>query len=84
MEYPSREEFVEQYKQMLTERGCDSEEQFEDIILQIERERDRRKENGKQSTERRQAIKTFYEPLHPHLYKLSESFLHPAFLEIAS
>ena len=39
-------------------------------MQQIEKEKERRKENGRMSVERRQAIQQFYEPLHPHLYKL--------------
>ncbi|NXE93498.1 OGFD2 protein, partial [Menura novaehollandiae] len=66
----------------LRERGCRSEDQFQEVLREIEAEVQRRKQLIHQSVERRAIISECYKPKHPELYTLQDSFLAPEFLEI--
>ncbi|NWI36974.1 OGFD2 protein, partial [Picathartes gymnocephalus] len=66
----------------LRERGCRSEEQFQEVLREIEAEVQRRKQLIHQSVERRAIISRCYRPKHPEVYTLQDSFLAPEFLEI--
>ncbi|XP_058672787.1 2-oxoglutarate and iron-dependent oxygenase domain-containing protein 2 [Ammospiza caudacuta] len=66
----------------LRERGCRSEEQFREVLKEIEAEVQRRKQLPQQSVERRAIISQCYKPKHPEVYTLQDSFLAPEFLEI--
>ncbi|XP_059719312.1 2-oxoglutarate and iron-dependent oxygenase domain-containing protein 2 isoform X3 [Haemorhous mexicanus] len=66
----------------LRERGCRSEEQFREVLREIEAEVQRRKQLPHQSVERRAIISKCYKPKHPEVYTLQDSFLAPEFLEI--
>ncbi|NWT78470.1 OGFD2 protein, partial [Lanius ludovicianus] len=68
--------------QALRERGCRSEEQFREVLREIEAEVQRRKQLVHQSVERRAIISKCYKPKHPEVYTLQDSFLAPEFLEI--
>ncbi|NWI73281.1 OGFD2 protein, partial [Dryoscopus gambensis] len=68
--------------QALRERGCRSEEQFREVLREIEAEVQRRKQLIHQSVERRAIISKCYKPKHPEVYTLQDSFLAPEFLEI--
>ncbi|NXY27039.1 OGFD2 protein, partial [Atrichornis clamosus] len=71
-----------EYGRALRERGCRSEEQFREVLREIEAEVQRRKQLIHQSVERRAIISECYKPKHPELYTLQDSFLAPEFLEI--
>uniref|UniRef100_A0A8C6TQQ8 2-oxoglutarate and iron-dependent oxygenase domain containing 2 n=1 Tax=Neogobius melanostomus TaxID=47308 RepID=A0A8C6TQQ8_9GOBI len=60
-----------------------SEQQFRQDFSPINQEVDRRKCFGRTSVERAAAIRDIYQPLHPHVYHLQESFLAPKFKHIA-
>ncbi|XP_053815296.1 2-oxoglutarate and iron-dependent oxygenase domain-containing protein 2 isoform X1 [Vidua chalybeata] len=66
----------------LRERGCRSEEQFRDVLREVEAEVQRRKQLTHQSAEHRAIISKCYKPKHPEVYTLQDSFLAPEFLEI--
>ncbi|NWY30101.1 OGFD2 protein, partial [Pheucticus melanocephalus] len=70
------------YGRALRERGCRSEEQFREVLREIEAEVQRRKQLPRQSVERRAIISKCYKPKHPEVYTLQDSFLAPEFLEI--
>ncbi|XP_054867405.1 2-oxoglutarate and iron-dependent oxygenase domain-containing protein 2 isoform X1 [Amphiprion ocellaris] len=63
------------YHILLKKLGCDTEEQFEDVLNKILQEVDRRRRLSVTSAERAAAIKDMYQPLHPHVYYLQESYL---------
>ncbi|XP_066418030.1 2-oxoglutarate and iron-dependent oxygenase domain-containing protein 2 isoform X2 [Molothrus aeneus] len=54
----------------LRERGCRSEEQFREVLREIEAEVQRRKQLPQQSVERRAIISKCYKPKHPEVYTL--------------
>ncbi|XP_051278045.1 2-oxoglutarate and iron-dependent oxygenase domain-containing protein 2 isoform X2 [Dicentrarchus labrax] len=59
-----------------------SEQQFRLDYQTISQEVDRRRRLGVASAERAAAIKDVYHPLHPHVYRLQESYLAPKFKQI--
>ncbi|XP_078106499.1 2-oxoglutarate and iron-dependent oxygenase domain-containing protein 2 isoform X2 [Sander vitreus] len=59
-----------------------SEQQFRLDYQTISQEVDRRRRLGVTSAERAAAIKDTYQPLHPHVYHLQESYLAPKFKQI--
>lgn len=63
------------YQTLLKKLGCDTEEQFQDVLNKILQEVDRRRRLSVTSAERAAAIKDMYQPLHPHVYYLQESYL---------
>ncbi|XP_061458518.1 2-oxoglutarate and iron-dependent oxygenase domain-containing protein 2 isoform X2 [Rhineura floridana] len=75
------EQLRRDYGPALRQRGCRSEEEFEAVIQEVEKEVQRRKELDHQSRERKTVISQNYRPKHPQLYTLQESFLAPEFLE---
>ncbi|XP_070690219.1 2-oxoglutarate and iron-dependent oxygenase domain-containing protein 2 isoform X2 [Pempheris klunzingeri] len=62
--------------------GCVTDQQFEDVLHKISQEVDRRRCIGVTSAERAAAVKDTYQPLHPHVYHLQESYLAPKFKRI--
>ncbi|KAK7940451.1 hypothetical protein WMY93_003777 [Mugilogobius chulae] len=79
---PSEQQFRLDYRPVLRSLGCVTEQQFEDVLVKICQEVDRRKSLDVASAERAAAIKDAYQPLHPHVYHLKECFLTPKFKHI--
>ncbi|XP_029426841.1 2-oxoglutarate and iron-dependent oxygenase domain-containing protein 2 isoform X2 [Rhinatrema bivittatum] len=79
--YLHEQQFRRDYEMVLRDRGCRSSEQFRRVLEKIEKEVQRRTLLGQQSIERRTIIAQCYEPLHPEVYILQDSFLAPEFLE---
>ncbi|KAK3862066.1 hypothetical protein Pcinc_032037 [Petrolisthes cinctipes] len=77
--FNDRTQFVKEYSEVLTSRGCSNPEQ---LIPQLEQEYKRRRNLHDESWERRQLLAREYKPLHPHLYTLQASFLDPKFVEL--
>ncbi|XP_029960785.1 2-oxoglutarate and iron-dependent oxygenase domain-containing protein 2 [Salarias fasciatus] len=75
--FVSEEQFRLEYHTLLQTLGCVTDEQFEDVLSKISVEVDRRRRLGVSSAERAAAIKDTYRPLHPHVYRLQDSFLAP-------
>lgn len=73
---------MEHYAQMLRERGCVTEQQFEEVIAQVESEISRRQSLGEVSLRRREEISHTYVPLHREVYELKEEYLDPTFLSL--
>ncbi|KAM7004474.1 2-oxoglutarate and iron-dependent oxygenase domain-containing protein 2 [Passerculus sandwichensis] len=80
--YRDEQQLRRDHGRALRERGCRSEEQFREVLKEIEAEVQRRKELPQQSVERRAIISKCYKPKHPEVYTLQDSFLAPEFLEI--
>ncbi|XP_048370048.1 LOW QUALITY PROTEIN: 2-oxoglutarate and iron-dependent oxygenase domain-containing protein 2 [Sphaerodactylus townsendi] len=75
------EQLRREYGPALREHGCKTEEAFEAVIQEVEKEVQRRKELDRHSRERRAIISQNYRPKHPELYNLQDSFLAPQFVE---
>ncbi|CAL9693179.1 unnamed protein product [Knipowitschia caucasica] len=80
--FVSEQQFRLDYTPVLRSLGCVTEQQFEEILVKIQQEVDRRKCLDITSAERTAAIRDIYRPLHPHVYHLQESFLAPRFKQI--
>ncbi|XP_034397987.1 2-oxoglutarate and iron-dependent oxygenase domain-containing protein 2 isoform X2 [Cyclopterus lumpus] len=80
--FSSEQQFRLDYQPLLRRLGCVTEQQFEDVLDKISQEVDRRRRLSETSAERAVAIKDMYQPLHPHVYHLQESFLAPKFKQI--
>ncbi|XP_070820221.1 2-oxoglutarate and iron-dependent oxygenase domain-containing protein 2 [Chaetodon trifascialis] len=80
--FVSEQQFSLDYQALLRELGCVTEQQFEDVLNKISQEVDRRRRLGVTSAERAAAIRDTYQPLHPHVYHLQESYLAPKFKQI--
>lgn len=78
----SEQQFRQDYQTLLMRLGCVTDQQFEDVFNKISQEVDRRRRLGVTSAERAAAIKDVYQPLHPHVYHLQESYLAPKFKQI--
>nr|XP_020446181.1 2-oxoglutarate and iron-dependent oxygenase domain-containing protein 2 [Monopterus albus] len=78
----SEQQFRLDYQSLLRSLGCVTEQQFEDVLSKISQEVDRRRRLSVTSAERAAAIKDIYQPLHPHVYHLQESYLAPKFKQI--
>ncbi|XP_074525924.1 2-oxoglutarate and iron-dependent oxygenase domain-containing protein 2 isoform X2 [Halichoeres trimaculatus] len=78
----SKKQFRSDYEAILRRLGCVTEQQFEDVFSEISQEVDRRRHYGETSAQRAAAIKDGYQPLHPHVYHLQESYLSPKFKQI--
>ncbi|XP_038619728.1 2-oxoglutarate and iron-dependent oxygenase domain-containing protein 2 isoform X2 [Tachyglossus aculeatus] len=66
--------------EILRSLGCRSPEDFQQVLIELEKEVQRRKELARQSVERKAIISQHYRPAHPELYVLQERFLAPEFL----
>ncbi|KAM9360158.1 2-oxoglutarate and iron-dependent oxygenase domain-containing protein 2 [Symphorus nematophorus] len=80
--FVSEQQFRLDYRAVLTRLGCVTEQQFDDVVTKISQEVDRRRRLGVMSAERAAAIRAAYQPLHPHVYHLQESYLAPKFRQI--
>ncbi|XP_070760673.1 2-oxoglutarate and iron-dependent oxygenase domain-containing protein 2 isoform X2 [Enoplosus armatus] len=80
--FESEQQFRRDYQALLGRLGCVTEQQVEDVLNKISQEVDRRRRLGVASAERAAAIKDTYRPLHPHVYRLQESYLAPKFRQI--
>ncbi|XP_054467492.1 2-oxoglutarate and iron-dependent oxygenase domain-containing protein 2 [Anoplopoma fimbria] len=78
----SEQQFRLDYQSTLRRLGCVTDQQFEDVLNKISQEVDRRRRLSVTSAERAVAIKDTYQPLHPNVYHLQESFLAPKFKQI--
>ncbi|XP_049908047.1 2-oxoglutarate and iron-dependent oxygenase domain-containing protein 2 [Epinephelus moara] len=78
----SEQQFRQDYQTLLMRLGCVTDQQLEDVFNKISQEVDRRRRLGVTSAERAAAIKDVYQPLHPHVYHLQESYLAPKFKQI--
>lgn len=78
----SEQQFRQDYQTLFMRLGCVTDQQFEDVFNKISQEVDRRRRLGVTSAERAAAIKDVYQPLHPHVYHLQESYLAPKFKQI--
>ncbi|XP_008292852.1 2-oxoglutarate and iron-dependent oxygenase domain-containing protein 2 [Stegastes partitus] len=73
--FVSEQQFRLDYLTLLKKLGCDTEEQWKDVLNKISQEVDRRRCLSVTSAGRAAAIKDMYQPLHPHVYHLQESYL---------
>ncbi|KAK5608693.1 2-oxoglutarate and iron-dependent oxygenase domain-containing protein 2 [Crenichthys baileyi] len=80
--FVSEKQFRLDYQPLLTRLGCVTEQQFVDVLTKISQEVDRRRCICETSAERTAAIKHMYQPLHPHVYHLQESYLAPKLKQI--
>ncbi|TNM90122.1 hypothetical protein fugu_004356 [Takifugu bimaculatus] len=80
--FVTEQQFRLDYQELLRKLGCVTEHQFEDVLNKISQEVSRRLRLSGMSAERAAAIKQVYQPLHPHVYNLKESFLAPKFKQI--
>nr|XP_057926062.1 2-oxoglutarate and iron-dependent oxygenase domain-containing protein 2 isoform X1 [Doryrhamphus excisus] len=78
----TEEQFRQDYEALLKRLGCVTQQQFEDIFSQISQEVDRRMRLAVTCVERKSVIKNTYQPLHPHVYRLQETFLTPEFKDL--
>ncbi|KAG7222159.1 hypothetical protein INR49_016731 [Caranx melampygus] len=80
--FESEQQFRLDYQTLLRRLGCVTHQQFDDVLNEISQEVDRRRRLSVASTERAAAIKDTYQPLHPHVYHLQESYFTPKFKQI--
>uniref|UniRef100_UPI0037E91318 2-oxoglutarate and iron-dependent oxygenase domain-containing protein 2 isoform X2 n=1 Tax=Semicossyphus pulcher TaxID=241346 RepID=UPI0037E91318 len=80
--FVSEQQFRLDYEASLRRLGCVTDKQFEDVLDKISQEVDRRRHLSVTSVKRAAAIKDEYQPLHPHVYHLQESYLAPKFRQI--
>ncbi|XP_028270263.1 2-oxoglutarate and iron-dependent oxygenase domain-containing protein 2 [Parambassis ranga] len=80
--FVSEQQFRLDYQALLKRLGCVTDQQFDDVLKKISQEVDRRKRLGVTSAERAAVIKDTYQPLHPHVYHLQESYLAPELKQI--
>ncbi|XP_034548438.1 2-oxoglutarate and iron-dependent oxygenase domain-containing protein 2 isoform X2 [Notolabrus celidotus] len=80
--FVSEKQFRSDYEATLRRLGCVTEQQYEDVLTKILQEVDRRRHLRETSAKRAAAIKYEYQPLHPHVYHLQESYLTPKFKQI--
>lgn len=80
--FTSEQQFRQDYEQLLRGLGCVTQQQFDDVLGQISQEVERRQRLDVTSAERTAAVRQVYRPLHPHLYRLKESFLAPQFRQL--
>ncbi|XP_074154996.1 2-oxoglutarate and iron-dependent oxygenase domain-containing protein 2 isoform X2 [Sminthopsis crassicaudata] len=69
--------------QILESRGCVTPEDFEEVVSELEREVQRRKQTIQLAEERKAVIAQLYQPLQPRVYALRDSFLATEFLASA-
>ena len=83
VEYDNDETFLSQYESVFSNKYAVSAERLKQEVLPLVRsEVAKRRERGKLYLERCLYVEQNYAPLHPQVYTLETSFLHPAFLEI--
>ncbi|XP_071093152.1 2-oxoglutarate and iron-dependent oxygenase domain-containing protein 2-like [Haliotis cracherodii] len=82
IQYENKKQFISQFEKVLRDKGCDTEQQLEDVVTQIQEEIDRRRGLGGASLARRTVISATYRPLHADIYKLKEEYLAPEFLDL--
>ncbi|XP_043963906.1 2-oxoglutarate and iron-dependent oxygenase domain-containing protein 2 isoform X1 [Gambusia affinis] len=82
--FVSEHQFRLEYKPLLTRQGCVTELQFLDVLTKVSQEVDRRRHTCETSAERTAAIKNTYQPLHPHVYHLQESYLAPKLKQLVA
>ncbi|XP_005989018.1 2-oxoglutarate and iron-dependent oxygenase domain-containing protein 2 isoform X2 [Latimeria chalumnae] len=80
----NEQQFRRDYGPVLRNAGCTTEEKFKDVFAKIEKELQRRQLLDQHSMERKAIISETYEPIHPHVYMLQESFLAPKFVEVVN
>ncbi|XP_008333897.1 2-oxoglutarate and iron-dependent oxygenase domain-containing protein 2 isoform X1 [Cynoglossus semilaevis] len=80
--FVSEQQFRLDYEPLLRTLSCDTEQQFTEVLNEILQEVDRRRRFSATSAERSAVIKDIYQPLHPQLYCLQESYLAPKFKKI--
>ncbi|RMX51641.1 hypothetical protein pdam_00025356 [Pocillopora damicornis] len=80
--FKSKVQFENEYRKALYHRGCTTDEQWQEVLKQVEDEIERRKKLGRDSQRRKKIIITDYKPLHPDVYILQESFLADNFLSL--
>ncbi|KAM7416926.1 hypothetical protein PAMA_018821 [Pampus argenteus] len=80
--FVTEQQFRLDYHTLLGKLGCVTDQQFEDVLNKINQEVDRRRRLAVTSIERAAVIKDVYQPLHPHVYHLQESYLAPKFKQI--
>ncbi|XP_058491347.1 2-oxoglutarate and iron-dependent oxygenase domain-containing protein 2 [Solea solea] len=76
------QQFMLDYESLLRKLGCVTERHFTEVLDEISQEVDRRGRLSAASAERAVVITDTYQPLHPHVYHLQESYLAPKFKEI--
>ncbi|CAM5101178.1 unnamed protein product [Natator depressus] len=69
------------YGLVLGDHGCRSDEDFNAVLEEIQKEVQRRQQLDHQSMARKAIISQCYKPKHPEVYVLQDSFLAPEFLE---
>ena len=85
IDYESDETFVAQYApHFLAKFAVSAERLKQDVLPLVKAEVETRKNRGKLYLERCLYVEQNYTPLHPQVYTLEASFLHPAFVEIVN
>ncbi|XP_046572774.1 2-oxoglutarate and iron-dependent oxygenase domain-containing protein 2-like [Haliotis rubra] len=84
IQYDNKKQFISQFEQVLRDKGCNTEEQLEDVIQKIQEEIDRRQSLGRASLARQRIISATYQPRHEDIYKLKEDYLAPEFLDLVA
>ncbi|XP_056148003.1 2-oxoglutarate and iron-dependent oxygenase domain-containing protein 2 [Lampris incognitus] len=82
--FVSEHQFRLDYQEVLRGLGCTTDLQFDDVLQKIAQEVDRRRSLGVKSAERAAVIRGTYQPLHPHVYHIRESFLASEFKQIVN
>ncbi|XP_053725758.1 2-oxoglutarate and iron-dependent oxygenase domain-containing protein 2 isoform X1 [Synchiropus splendidus] len=80
--FVSEQQFKRDYAAVLKGRGCVTEQHFEQVLNTISQEVARRRQLSVTSVARAARIRDTYQPLHPHVYRLQESYLDPKFKQI--
>ncbi|KAM4616225.1 2-oxoglutarate and iron-dependent oxygenase domain-containing protein 2 [Polymixia lowei] len=78
----SEHQFRLDYQAVLKRLGCLTDPQFDDVLKKVTQEVDRRRCLVVKSAERAAAIRDIYQPLHPHVYHINESYLATEFKQI--
>ncbi|XP_036597918.1 LOW QUALITY PROTEIN: 2-oxoglutarate and iron-dependent oxygenase domain-containing protein 2 [Trichosurus vulpecula] len=78
--YSEEQQLRRDYGPILKNRGCVSPEDFEQVLAELEKEVQRRKQLVQRASERKATIAQYYLPVQPQVYGLQERFLAPEFL----
>ena len=83
VEYDNDETFLSKYEPLFLDKYAVSAERLkQDVLPLVRSEVEKRRDRGKLYLERCLYVEQNYAPLHPQVYTLEASFLHPAFIEI--
>ncbi|XP_074061585.1 2-oxoglutarate and iron-dependent oxygenase domain-containing protein 2 [Macrotis lagotis] len=80
--YRGERQLRRDYGPILQNLGCVSPEDFQQVLSELDKEVQRRKQLVQQASERKAIIAQHYHPVQPQVYGLQESFLAPEFLAV--